>query len=76
MISIGNMLKIFFCVNYEATVKIFKNKDYPFFSTVLALVIFEFFTLLFIIDFVIFQILERRDILLERNKVYGIIFIL
>ena len=69
------MFNNFFCVNFEMTVKLFRNKDYPFLSTILSLVIFQFFTILFINDFITFQILKRRDIIMERDMTYGIILI-
>lgn len=65
----------FFCVNFEITAKLFRNRDYPFFSTILSLVIYQFFTILFINDFITFQILRRRDIIMERDMTYGIILI-
>ena len=69
------MFNNFFCVNYEIITKVFRNKDYPFLSTILSLVIYQFFTVLFIIDFITFQILKRRDIIMEREITYGIILI-
>lgn len=69
------MLHNFFCVNFEIITKLFRNKDYPFLSTILSLVIYQFFTLLFINDFITFQILRKRDMLMERNMIYGYILI-
>ncbi len=69
------MFNNFFCVNYEIITKVFRNKDYPFLLTILSLVIYQFFTVLFIIDFITFQILKRRDIIMEREITYGIILI-
>ena len=70
------MFNSFFSVNYELTTKVFRNKDFPFLSTILSLVIYQFFTILFITDFITFQILKRRDIIMEREMTYGIILII
>lgn len=76
MILIGKkMMNFFFCVNYEITTRLFKNKEYPFFSTILSLVAFQFFSILFVTDFILFQILGKREILLERDTGYGILII-
>lgn len=69
------MLDIFFNVNYWLTVRFFKNKDYPIFSTIIVVAFYQIFSILFILDFVLFQILDRRDIILERSKISGFIVI-
>jgi succinate dehydrogenase hydrophobic anchor subunit len=69
------MLNIFFSVNYWLTVRIFKNKSYPLFSSIIVVTFYQFFSILFIFDFLFYQVLDRRDIILERGKISGYIVI-
>jgi len=67
------LINKFFCVNYWITSFVFKNKSYPLFSTILVLTLYEFFALLFIFDFVAFQILGQRGMIINRNMLIGFI---
>lgn len=69
------LLDTFFSVNYRIVSDFFKNKDYPIFSTILAVTFYEFFTLLFIFDFILFQILDKRFLILNRSNSVGFIII-
>ncbi len=34
---------------------------------------YQIFSILFILDFVLFQVIDRRDIILERSKIFGFV---
>lgn len=69
------MLDLFFSVNYWLTVRVFKNKDFPVFSTIIIVTFYQIFSLLFVFDFFVFQVLDRRDVIFERNKIIGFLII-
>jgi hypothetical protein len=69
------MLRIFFCANYWLVTKIFKNESYPFIATIISMSAYMFFSILFVVDFCLFQILKRRDLLMERDETLGFVFI-
>ncbi len=71
----NQILDIFFYINYNITFKLFKNKEYPVFSSIVVITFYQVFTLLFILDFILFQILDRRDVVLERSEILGFIII-
>ena len=66
-----NILNVFFSVNFWIINKIFKNNDYPFWSTVIAVSTYEFFSILFLFEFYFFQILKQRNLLISDSKLFG-----
>ena len=65
------MFHIFFSVNYWITKYIFKNREYPLFSTIAVVSLYQFFTLLFFYDIVFYQIYNRRDLVIDDSKIIG-----
>ena len=47
----NQILDIFFYINYNITFKLFKNKEYPVFSSIVVITFYQVFTLLFILPF-------------------------
>ena len=66
---------VFFSVNYWLMVNVYRNKEYPFFSTILTITLYEFFALLFILDFILFQVLDMRSVSVNRSKSFGFLAI-
>ncbi len=64
---------IFFSVNFWLVTKLYKNKDYPIFSTIIGVSTYQFFTLLFIFDFYQFQILDNKNLIIGESKTPGFI---
>lgn len=67
------IFNVFFSVNFWLVTKLYKNKDYPIFSTILGVSTYQFFTLLFIFDFYRFQILDNRNLMTGESKTPGFI---
>ncbi len=67
------IFNIFFSVNFWLVTKLYKNKDYPIFSTIIGVSTYQFFTLLFIFDFYRFQILDNKNLIIGESKTPGFI---
>lgn len=65
------MFNFFFSLNYWITTQIFKNNSYPIISTVAVVSMYQFFVLLFLFDFISFQVLNDKSLIIGRNKIYG-----
>ena len=71
VITGNKMFHIFFAVNYWITKYIFRNSDYPLFSTIFVVTAYEFSTLLFLYQLVFYQIYHRRDLVTDESKIIG-----
>ena len=69
------MFDFFFYLNYRITTELFKNKSYPVISTIAVVTFYQFFTLLFLVDFISYQILGNTNFIRDRQKVFGFILI-
>ena len=65
------MFHIFFSVNYWITRYVFRNREYPLFSTITIVTAYQFFTLLFFYKLVFFHIYHRRDLVMDESKIVG-----
>ncbi len=65
------MFHIFFAVNYWITKYIFRNKEYPIFSTIVVVTAYQFFTLLFLYNFIFYQIYHRQDLIKDKSNIIG-----
>lgn len=54
---------------------IFKNKDYPYFGTIVLLTGYQVLTLLFIFDVFVYHILDMRAIIINDNRITGTLII-
>lgn len=61
-------------INWLVT-DIFKNKDYPYFATIVFLTTYEVLTLLLIFDVTNYHFLNDRDIIVNDNRIIGTIII-
>ncbi len=74
----GRVLSVFhnfFGVAYWLSTRVYKNKEYPIFSSIISIALYQFLTLLVLFYFVFYQILNRRDLILDESKIFGYIVI-
>lgn len=69
------MFDFFFYLNYRITTEFFKNKSYPVISTIAVVSFYQFFTLLFLVDFISYQVLGNINFVRDRQKIFGFILI-
>lgn len=69
------MFNFFFGLNYWITTKIFRNNSYPIVSTIVVVSFYQFFAVLFLFDFLSFQVFDDKSLILQRKKIYGFIVI-
>lgn len=55
--------------------RIVKNPSYPIFSTVLGVSFFHVLNMKFLIDFIFYIVLNRKDLIVNQDKVYGFIVV-
>jgi len=55
--------------------RIVKNNSYPIFSTVLGISFFHVLNIKFLSDFFLYIILNRRDLIVNQDKVYGFVVV-
>lgn len=71
---VGLFKYLFYRVNWWDN-RIVKNNSYPIFSAVLGVSFFHVLNIKFISDFILYIILQRRDLIVNQDKVVGLIVV-
>jgi len=54
---------------------VIKNSGYPIFSAVIGVSFFQVFNIKFICDFIFYIVLKRKDLIVQQDKIIGIIIV-
>lgn len=69
------LFKYLFYRVYWWNTSIIKNESYPLFGAVVGVSFFQVFNIMFVSDFILYIFLERRDLVVQQDRIIGIIIV-